>query len=131
MVGSTQGRPALDHVAVGGKVNGGGLGVLEGQGQQPKGSPRRKRVGGGNISEEERGGPALGSFFPLFLPLFICLCRLSPSSVLCPLSSTSFLSLGGYWEKETGEPTPLALASRCGSVGPLFRPGECTTTTDP
>ena len=26
-----------------------------------------------------------------------------------------------------GEPTPLTLASRCGSVGPLFRPVECTT----
>ena len=29
------------------------------------------------------------------------------------------------------EPTPLTLASRCGSVGPLLRPGECTTTPDP
>ena len=30
-----------------------------------------------------------------------------------------------------GEPTPLTLASRCGSVGPLLRPGECTTTPSP
>ena len=30
-----------------------------------------------------------------------------------------------------GEPTPLTLASRCGSVGPLLRPRECTTTPDP
>ena len=30
-----------------------------------------------------------------------------------------------------GEPTPLTLASRCGSVGPLLRPRECTTTSDP
>ena len=30
-----------------------------------------------------------------------------------------------------GEPTLLTLASRCGSVGPLLRPGECTTTPVP
>ena len=30
-----------------------------------------------------------------------------------------------------GEPTPLTLASRCGSVGPLLRSRECTTTPDP
>ena len=30
-----------------------------------------------------------------------------------------------------GEPAPLTLASRCGSVGPLLRPGRCTTTPDP
>ena len=30
-----------------------------------------------------------------------------------------------------GEPTPLALASRCGCVGPLLYPGECTMTLDP
>ena len=30
-----------------------------------------------------------------------------------------------------GEPTPLTLASRGGSVGPLFRPGECSTAPDP
>ena len=30
-----------------------------------------------------------------------------------------------------GESTPLTLASRCGSVGPLLRPRECTTTPVP
>ena len=30
-----------------------------------------------------------------------------------------------------GEPTPLTLASRGGSVGPLFHPGECSTAPDP
>ena len=29
------------------------------------------------------------------------------------------------------EPTPLTLDSRCGGVGPLLRPGECTSTTTP
>ena len=32
MGGSTQGHPALGHVAVGEKINGGGHGVLEGEG---------------------------------------------------------------------------------------------------
>ena len=30
-----------------------------------------------------------------------------------------------------GVPTPLTSASRCGSVGLLFRLGECTTMPDP